>query len=47
MNDLPEEFDMEELMYRLYVLDKVVKGQKDIKQGVFISVGGLRREIVR
>jgi plasmid stabilization system protein ParE len=30
INQLPEAADMEEIMYRLYVLDKVRKGQKDV-----------------
>lgn len=45
VSGLPEKFDMEEFMYKLHVLDKVKKGQKDIKKGNFISVDDLRKEI--
>ena len=30
---LPEDVDMEEIMYRLYVLDKIRKGQEAVEQG--------------
>jgi len=33
INQLPDDADMEEIMYRLYVLDKIRKGQKDVDQG--------------
>ncbi|WP_077369780.1 hypothetical protein [Anaerosalibacter sp. Marseille-P3206] len=45
VSKLPEKFDMEEFMYKLYVLDKVKKGQKDINKGNFIDTDKLRREI--
>lgn len=45
VSNLPEKFDMEEFMYKLHVLDKVRKGQKNIKKGNYISVDELRREI--
>jgi len=45
VDELPERFDMEEFMYKLHVLDKVTKGQNDIKKGDFISTNGLRKEI--
>lgn len=45
VDELPERFDMEEFMYKLHVLDKVTKGQNDIKKGDFISADELRREI--
>jgi len=45
VSSLSEKFDMEEFMYKLYVLDKVKKGQKDIKEDNFISSDELRREI--
>lgn len=44
VSNLPEKFDMEEFMYKLYVLDKVKKGQSDIKKGNFIAVDELRKE---
>jgi hypothetical protein len=36
---------MEEIMYRLYVLDKVQKGQDAVKQGKTITSEELEREI--
>jgi len=33
ISQLPDNVDMEEIMNRLYVLDKIQKGQEDIKQG--------------
>lgn len=30
---LPDNADMEEIMYRLYVLDNIRRGQKDAEQG--------------
>ena len=33
INQLPEDTDMDEIMYRLYVLDKIRKGQEAVKQG--------------
>lgn len=45
INQLPETADMEEIMYRLYVLDKVRKGQKAIEQGETNTSEELRREI--
>lgn len=45
VTSLPEKFDMEEFMYKLHVLDKVKKGQRDIKRGNFISIDDLQKEI--
>lgn len=45
IKQLPETADMEEIMYRLYVLDKVRKGQKAIEQGETNTSEELRREI--
>lgn len=45
INQLPDSADMEEIMYRLYVLDKVRKGQEDVEQGRVIDAEALKREI--
>ena len=45
ISKLPDDANMEEIMYRLYVLDKVQKGQEAIKQGKTISSDELQREI--
>ena len=45
INQLPETADMEEIMYRLYVLDKVRKGQEAIEQGKTLTSDELQREM--
>lgn len=42
---LPDDADMDEIMYRLYVLDKIRKGQDAVKQGRTTSSEDVRREI--
>jgi len=42
---LPEDVDMDEIMYRLYVLDKIRKGQEAVKQGQTVTSDELKREI--
>ncbi|MFH0341111.1 MAG: hypothetical protein ACHBNF_03065 [Chromatiales bacterium] len=42
---LPDDADMNEIMYRLYVLDKIRKGQKAVKQGRTITSDDLKHEI--
>jgi len=42
---LPEDTDMNEIMYRLYVLDKIRKGQGAVEQGQTITSEALKREI--
>lgn len=37
--------DIEEIMYRLYVIDKVRKGKEAVEQGDTISIEELKREI--
>ncbi len=45
IGQLPEDTDMDEIMYRLYVLDKIRKGQEAVKQGKTITSEELKREI--
>ena len=45
LGQLPEDTDMDEIMYRLYVLDKIRKGQEAVDQGKTISSEELKREI--
>ena len=33
LKDLPEKVDVEDVMYRLYVLQKIEVGEKDIAEG--------------
>jgi len=42
---LPEETDMDEIMYRLYVLDKIRKGQEAVEQSHTLTSEELKREI--
>ena len=42
---LPDVADIDTIMYRLYVIDKVMKGRAAIEKGETISVEDLKREI--
>jgi predicted transcriptional regulator len=42
---LPEDADMDEIMYRLYVVDKIRKGQRAADEGRSIGHEELKREI--
>jgi len=45
ISQLPDSADMEEIMYRLYVLDKVRKGQEAASQGQTLTSDELKREM--
>ncbi len=45
INQVPESADMEEIMYRLYVLDKVCKGQEAVERGDTLISDELKRDI--
>jgi len=42
---LPETADVDTMMYKLYVIDKVMKGREAVKKGETISAEDLKREI--
>jgi hypothetical protein len=42
---LPETADIDAIMYKLYVIDKVRKGREAIEKGETISAEDLKREI--
>ena len=42
---LPDDADMDEIMYRLFVLDKVRKGQEAVEDGRTITSKDLKSEI--
>ena len=42
---MPETATIEEIMYRLYVLDKIAKGREAVRQGKVISVDELKKEM--
>jgi hypothetical protein len=45
ITQLPETADVDMIMYRLYVIDKVMKGRKAVEKGETISAEDLKREI--
>lgn len=45
ISKLPEDTDMDEIMYRLYVVDKIRKGREAVEQGKTVTSEELRREI--
>ena len=45
ISTLPENVTIEDIMYRLYVIEKVRKGKKAVKEGRTISVDELKREM--
>lgn len=45
ISKLPDSAKMDEIMYKLYVIDKIQKGEKDIERGNFIEVKQLKKEI--
>jgi predicted transcriptional regulator len=42
---LPDDTDMDEIMYQLYILDKIRKGQEAVEKGQTITSEELKREI--
>ena len=42
---LPDNATIEDMMYRLYVIEKIRKGKEAIKDGKAISVDDLKKEI--
>ncbi|MFQ5753478.1 MAG: hypothetical protein ACE5HI_15925 [bacterium] len=45
ISKLPKSADIDDIMYRLYVIDKIKKGQNAIHDGKTISVEDLKEEI--
>ena len=45
ISKMPDSADIDEIMYRLYVIDKVIKGREAVEQGNTISIEELKREI--
>lgn len=45
IHQLPEDADMNEIMYRLYLLDKIRKGREAVVQGKTLSSEQLKQEI--
>jgi hypothetical protein len=45
IDQLPDDADIDEIMYQLYVLDKIRKGQEAVKQGNTLTSEVLKQEI--
>ncbi len=45
LQSLPDDADIDEIMYRLYVIDKLRKSREAIERGEVISQEDLKREI--
>ncbi len=45
ISSLPEATSIDEIMYRLYVIEKVRKGKRAVEDGKTVSVDELKREI--
>ena len=45
IGQLPEDVDMDEIMYRLYVVDKIRKGQQAVEDNQTISHEDTKKEI--
>lgn len=45
INKLPEDADIDEIMYQLYVVDKIQKAQKAVEQQHVLSNEDLKQEI--
>ena len=45
ISKLPDTTTMDEIMYRLYVIDKIHAGQEDVRNGKTITTDELKKEI--
>ena len=45
ISEMPEPVDIDELMYRLYVIDKIRKGKDASSKGETLSVEALKKEM--
>ncbi|MEA1911825.1 MAG: hypothetical protein U9N32_09165 [Spirochaetota bacterium] len=45
ISNLPESAEIDEIMYRLYVIDKIKKGQKAVRENKIITVEALQNEM--
>ena len=42
---LPESADVDDIMYRIYVIDKIKKGQEAVKAGKVVTLESLKKEM--
>jgi hypothetical protein len=45
ISKLPDNANIDDIMYRLYVIDKVRKGKEAVKKGEVISIEDLKKEM--
>ena len=45
ISKLPDTANMDDIMYELYVIDKVKKGREAVERGETISIEELRKEM--
>jgi hypothetical protein len=45
ISKMPETAEIDDIMYRLYVIDKVRKGREAVKRGEVVSIEELKKEI--
>ena len=45
ISKMPDTADIDEIMYRLYVIDKVRKGKEAVERGETVSIEELKKEI--
>lgn len=45
INKLPEDVNIDEIMYQLYIVDKIRKGQEDVENQRTLSSAELKQEI--
>lgn len=45
ISKLPDTADIDEIMYRLYIIDKIKKGQEAVKEGKIVSLDSLKEEM--
>jgi hypothetical protein len=45
ISKMPDTSEIDDIMYRLYVVDKVRKGREAVKQGEVVSIEDLKKEI--
>ena len=45
ISKMPDTAEIDDIMYRLYVIDKVRKGREAVQRGKVVSVEDLKKEI--
>jgi len=45
ISKMPDTAEIDDIMYRLYVIDKIRKGRESVKRGEVVSIEDLKKEI--